>query len=150
MVIGHPGLNAVVEGNLKTSGAPAYFPEIGPYLTARAIIQFNGYMPGIFAEMNPEELSSKERARVEVFGLNAPFICPSNAPETPGPFFFAPIAAWIPAAARLMLAVVERLVADAGGTYAFCDTDSMAPKRRHPAGLLQNVRSAYRKAASLL
>jgi alkyl sulfatase BDS1-like metallo-beta-lactamase superfamily hydrolase len=45
MVIGHPGLNAVVEKNLLGGGAPAYFPEIGPYLTARAVIQFNAYMP---------------------------------------------------------------------------------------------------------
>jgi alkyl sulfatase BDS1-like metallo-beta-lactamase superfamily hydrolase len=45
MVIGHPGLNAVVEKNLQGGGAPAYFPEIGPYLTARAVIQFNMFMP---------------------------------------------------------------------------------------------------------
>jgi len=45
MVIGHPDLNAVVEKNLKGGGAPAYFPEIGPYLTARAAIQFNAFMP---------------------------------------------------------------------------------------------------------
>ena len=45
MVIGHPGLNAVVAKNLQGGGAPAYFPEIGPYLTARALIQFNNYMP---------------------------------------------------------------------------------------------------------
>jgi len=45
MVIGHPNLNAVVEQNLKGGGAPAFFPELGPYLTARAVIQFNGYVP---------------------------------------------------------------------------------------------------------
>jgi len=45
MVIGHPGLNAVVEKNLQGGGAPAYFPEIGPYLTARAAIQFNAFLP---------------------------------------------------------------------------------------------------------
>ena len=45
IVIGHPDLNAVVEKNLKGSGAPAYFPELGPYLTARAVIQFNAFMP---------------------------------------------------------------------------------------------------------
>jgi alkyl sulfatase BDS1-like metallo-beta-lactamase superfamily hydrolase len=45
MVIGHPNLNAVVEQNLRSGGAPAYFPEIGPYLTARLAIQFNVYMP---------------------------------------------------------------------------------------------------------
>ena len=41
-------------------------------------------------------------------------------------FCFPPIAALIPAAARLMLALLERAVTDAGGAYAFCDTDSMA------------------------
>ena len=45
MVIGHPGLNQVVEQNLTGGGAPAFYPEVGPYLTARAITQFNGYMP---------------------------------------------------------------------------------------------------------
>jgi hypothetical protein len=43
MVIGHPNLNAVVAQN--AGGAPAYYPEIGPYLTGRALIQFNTYMP---------------------------------------------------------------------------------------------------------
>ena len=45
MVIGHPKLNEVVEGNLLGGGAPAFFPELGPYLTARGIIQFNAYIP---------------------------------------------------------------------------------------------------------
>jgi len=45
MVVGHPGLNQVVEQNLAGGGAPAFYPEVGPYLTARAITQFNGYMP---------------------------------------------------------------------------------------------------------
>jgi alkyl sulfatase BDS1-like metallo-beta-lactamase superfamily hydrolase len=43
MVIGHPGLNDVVKANL--GGAPAFYPEVGPYLTARALVQFNAYMP---------------------------------------------------------------------------------------------------------
>jgi len=45
MVIGHPNLNEVVERNLGGGGAPAFYPEVGPYLTARAVTQFNGYMP---------------------------------------------------------------------------------------------------------
>lgn len=44
-IIGHPNLNAVVEANMKAAGAPAYFPEIGPYLTARMLTQFNAFMP---------------------------------------------------------------------------------------------------------
>jgi len=42
-IIGHPGLNDVVKSN--AGGAPAFYPEVGPYLTARAVVQFNGYMP---------------------------------------------------------------------------------------------------------
>ena len=42
-IIGHPDLNDVVARN--AGGAPAYFPEIGPYLTARLLIQFNTFMP---------------------------------------------------------------------------------------------------------
>ncbi|MEJ2333574.1 MAG: alkyl sulfatase dimerization domain-containing protein [Desulfobulbaceae bacterium] len=45
IVIGHPNLNSVVEANLRAGGAPSYFPEIGPYLTARMAIQFNAFMP---------------------------------------------------------------------------------------------------------
>lgn len=46
--------------------------------------------------------------------------------EEPGPWFFAPHATVITGAARLMLAMLQRTVTDAGGSYAFCDTDSMA------------------------
>ncbi len=45
MVIGHPDLNEVVEANLQGGGAPAFYPELGPYLTGRGVIQFNAYMP---------------------------------------------------------------------------------------------------------
>ena len=45
MVIGHPNLNKVVKQNLGGGGAPSFYPEVGPYLTARALTQFNAYMP---------------------------------------------------------------------------------------------------------
>ena len=45
MVIGHPNLNEVVKQNLGGGGAPSFYPEVGPYLTARAVTQFNAYMP---------------------------------------------------------------------------------------------------------
>jgi len=44
-IIGHPGLNDVVDQNLKSSGIPAFYPETGPYLMARAVMQFNAYLP---------------------------------------------------------------------------------------------------------
>lgn len=44
-VYGHPDLNAVVSANLARGGAPAYFPALSPLLTARAVQQFNLFLP---------------------------------------------------------------------------------------------------------
>jgi alkyl sulfatase BDS1-like metallo-beta-lactamase superfamily hydrolase len=65
-VIGHPNLNAVVEQN--AGGAPAYYPEIGPYITARMLIQFNAYMPktGPDAYVVPTNLTAPESAFLPV------------------------------------------------------------------------------------
>ena len=38
---------------------------------------------------------------------------------------FPPLASLITAGGRLLLALAEKCVADAGGTYLFCDTDSL-------------------------
>src|SRR5438094_208960 len=51
-----------------------------------------------------------------------------NAPkeiEVSGPFYFPPVAALITAGSRLLLALAERCVEDAGGQMVFCDTDSL-------------------------
>jgi hypothetical protein len=45
MVIGHPKLNETVNTNLQGGGAPSAIPELGPALTARAIVQFNNFLP---------------------------------------------------------------------------------------------------------
>ncbi|MBK0398551.1 hypothetical protein H0I76_05075 [Limibaculum sp. M0105] len=65
-IIGHPDLNAVVAAN--AGGAPAFYPEIGPYLTARMFIQFNGFMPksGPDAYVVPTNLESPEFAFIPV------------------------------------------------------------------------------------
>jgi hypothetical protein len=78
---------------------------------------------GIYAEM-----IRRERAdTVTVYGpTGVPFTTKVAAPEEPGEYCFPPIAACITAAARLMLALLEHLVVAAGGTWVFCDTDSMA------------------------
>ena len=68
MVIGHPDLNDVVEQNLGAGGAPAIFPEISPYLTARLLTQFNTYMPreGEDAFLLPTDLPKIEVAYLPV------------------------------------------------------------------------------------
>jgi hypothetical protein len=83
----------------------------------------NSISYGIFAEMNPLELSKSETILVN--GLNVQFKHRTKKPEELGDFCFPPIAVLISSAARLMLAMLERCVADEGGHYASCDTDSM-------------------------
>jgi len=62
MVIGHPDLNGIVHQNLSSGGAPAYFPEVSPYLTARALQQFNAFLPdeGPDAWYSPTNLNFDE------------------------------------------------------------------------------------------
>jgi alkyl sulfatase BDS1-like metallo-beta-lactamase superfamily hydrolase len=68
MVIGHPDLNDIVRVNLSSGGAPAYFPEVSPYLTARALQQFNYFLPakGPDAWYNPTNLNIDEVAFLPV------------------------------------------------------------------------------------
>ncbi len=79
---------------------------------------------GIFVELNRHV---DEETECEVWtGTNEPFRATVNGPEHRGPFTFPPLATLITGAARLMLALLETRVRQHGGTYAFCDTDSMA------------------------
>jgi alkyl sulfatase BDS1-like metallo-beta-lactamase superfamily hydrolase len=68
MVIGHPNLNDVVKQNQGGGGAPSFYPEVGPYLTARVLTQFNAYMPkeGPDAYVVPTNLTSVESAFLPV------------------------------------------------------------------------------------
>ena len=81
---------------------------------------------GIYAQLDRIGTSDGKEEEVNVYGLDGPFIASTKAVERPGEFYFPPLAAWITAGARLMLAVLERCVTNQGGDYAFCDTDSMA------------------------
>ena len=56
--------------------------------------------------------------------------------ELPGPWYFPPVSALITAGGRLLLAMLERMVTDAGGTYLMCDTDSMAIVASEHGGLV--------------
>jgi hypothetical protein len=80
---------------------------------------------GISAELNRQP-RSKDPVPVTVYGGEGPFPSRTSALEEMGEFFFPPFAALVTAGARLKLAILERLVTDAGGTIAFGDTDSAA------------------------
>jgi hypothetical protein len=82
---------------------------------------------GIFAEINRNSLPVKQPRTVTVYSNgDQPWTAKVTAEETPGEFCFPPIAAAITAGARLMLALLEHQVAAVGGSWVFCDTDSMA------------------------
>lgn len=80
---------------------------------------------GIYAELNAQD----HPADVLLYTGNteeAPSRIRAKRPEKPGAYCFPPLAACITAAARLMLALLEHAVTSSGGSWAFCDTDSMA------------------------
>ena len=80
---------------------------------------------GIFIEINVEELSEKQR-RDCFYGAEQSFPIGTDKSENPGSYFHPLLATLITGAARLMLALSERAIIDAGLDWAFCDTDSMA------------------------
>jgi hypothetical protein len=78
---------------------------------------------GLFVELNPKESTN---AKLKVFSGEEAFETTSNIIEEPGKWFAPHIASLITAGGRLLLAMLERCITDAGGTYLFCDTDSAA------------------------
>ena len=80
---------------------------------------------GSFVEFNVEE--QDDCVTATCYGPHeAGFPVKVHQIEKPGTFFHPLLATLITGAARLMLAITERLALDAGIDWAFCDTDSMA------------------------
>src|SRR5439155_3125290 len=87
-------------------------------------------------ELNRKTLPATKHAELVVYGLAGSFDCLTDTPEDPGAYCCPPFAALTTSGARLMLALLERVVTDAGGSYAFCDTDSMAIVATQSGGLV--------------
>ncbi len=65
--------------------------------------------------------------KLSCYGIDPePYECTVKHPESPGEFCFPPLASLITGGSHLLLALLERLVTDRGGTYAMEDTDSIA------------------------
>ncbi|WP_300380407.1 hypothetical protein [Henriciella sp.] len=104
----------------------------GDPIQSQLKILANSTCYGIFAEIVRDDLS--DPADLHVIGLDGkPFTFHSTASERPGTYFNPVLAAMITGAARLMLACAERVGQDAGLSWVFCDTDSIALAR--PDGL---------------
>ena len=81
---------------------------------------------GIYAEVNRHQTGKNDRKTVHIFSGEEKRTIRTSVVEQPGSWYFPPISALITAGGRLLVAMLERMVTDAGGTYLMCDTDSMA------------------------
>ena len=87
---------------------------------------------GLFVELNPERVGTDPktgdpaRAKLQVFSGERQFETTSPVIEKPGEWYCPVFASLITAGGRLILAMLERAVLNAGGTHLLCDTDSMA------------------------
>ena len=78
---------------------------------------------GLFVQVDPETLQKPKNIRV--YSGERSFSQPSRYVEKTGPWYFPPVASLITSGGRLLLAMLERCIQHAGGSYLFCDTDSM-------------------------
>ena len=97
--------------------------ESNPALHYWLKILANSGSYGLFVELNPKE---SDVTKVNVFSGDDSFETASDVIEEPGKWFAPHIGSLITSGGRLLLAMLEKCVADAGGTYLFCDTDSAA------------------------
>lgn len=99
---------------------------------------------GIFVQQDVQELA--ERVAIHCYpATGREFLVDMGKMEQPGEFFLPLLGTLITSAARLMLAITERLVFNAGLDWAFCDTDSMAIAK--PASM--DNTEFYRRAESV-
>jgi hypothetical protein len=98
---------------------------------------------GIFAQMDRQE--SDNEVALTCYSIDSePYRCKVKHPEAPGEYCFPPLASLITSGGHLLLALLERLVADRGGTYAMEDTDSMAIVANKRGGLVPCPGGSYR------
>ncbi|MFY9719061.1 MAG: hypothetical protein WAK16_05390, partial [Candidatus Cybelea sp.] len=126
----------VIEERKRLAKSPNLSDDERKRLDKALKVLANATSYGIFAEMLRQETTKKQP--VTCYGIDPePFDCSVLHPEKPGEYCFPPLAALITAAARLMLALLERCVTDLGGTYAMEDTDSMAIVATRRGGLIE-------------
>ena len=97
---------------------------------------------GLFVEINPERVGTDlktgkpARAKLRIRSGETTFEQTSPIVENPGTWYCPLFGALITSGGRLFLALLERTITDAGGTYLLCDTDSMAIVASEHGGLV--------------
>jgi hypothetical protein len=81
---------------------------------------------GTYLELNPVKIDPSNRPKISVYSGDHEFTQPApDTIEQRGSFYFPLLGALITSGGRLLLAMIERCVRDAGGTYLCCDTDAL-------------------------
>jgi hypothetical protein len=99
---------------------------------------------GLFVQVDPTQMPKGERESIDVFSGETRFPTTTETIEKEGPWYFPIFGSLITAAGRLMLALIAHLVAKRGGSYLFCDTDSMAIVATEKGGLIACPGGAFR------
>lgn len=89
---------------------------------------------GLFVEINQEKRSKPTNVKIFSGDILRRRTC--SDVEQSGTWYFPPLASLITAGGRLLLSMLERCVTDAGGSYLFCDTDSMCIVASEKVGLV--------------
>lgn len=118
---------------IDTTLAPAESEGLQQFLKTFA----SGTSYGITAELNRKDGGKPTKLPIH---SRRSFETRVDAIERPGRYCFPPLATTITGAARLVLAMLEKCVTDAGGSYVFMDTDSIAVVTDYR--LLENNREA--------
>jgi len=119
-----PIFKTIVEQRQIAKRGAKQNPELAALeMGLKIVANSGGY--GIYAEVNVKPGDPKKPIAGEVFS-DIVFEAEKVHVEEPGDFANPILAALITGGARLMLALLEREVTSRGGTYAFCDTDSLA------------------------
>jgi hypothetical protein len=93
---------------------------------------------GTYLELNPVKIDASNRPQITVYSGEHIFKQPApDTIEQPGSFYFPLLGALITSGGRLLLAMIERCVRDAGGTYLSCDTDALIIVASKAGGAVQ-------------
>lgn len=93
---------------------------------------------GTYLELNPLRINPRKQTKITIYSGEREFEQPApEIIERPGSFYFPILGALITSGGRLLLAMIERCVRDAGGTYMCCDTDALIIVASEAGGSIQ-------------
>lgn len=85
---------------------------------------------GTLLEIHKEDDTKKQTYLACYYTVNGDEIYKQvHSVEKPGKYFAGCLGTLIPASGRLLLAIAQKLIENRGMTYAYCDTDAIAPVR---------------------